>query len=176
MGTEITYGETVGATEKTPGGAYKSWARLQGHSESRSSVVGVRGQGVKRTNHGGNMVGIDNIKKIAMLGVEGINVGIKVMNGGGLFGLLSLIDEVNAVKGIKKEELMLEIKDISKEERLELIEMIKSKLQLDKKELEAKIESGVDLVNEAVDVGYAAMQVIESGVQLVKKAEQIIKG
>jgi len=175
LGTEITYGETIRTPETKTRRAYESWSRLQSNTKPRTSVVGVGSQGVKRTNLGGIVVGIDNIRKIAMLGVEGLNVGIKVMNGGGLFGLLSLIDEVNAVKSIKKEELMMEIKDLSKEERLQLLEEIKQKLQLDKKEIEAKIEEGMDLLNEAIEIGYSAMGVIHSGVELVKKAEQIIK-
>ena len=176
MGTEITYGETIGRAEKKTGRAYESWARLQSNTKSRTSVVGIGSQGAERTNLGGNMVGIDNIRKIAMLGVEGLNVGIKVMNGGGLFGLLSLIDEVNAVKSIKKDDLMLEVMDLSKEERQQLLEEIKQKLQLDKKEIEKKIEDGADLLNEAIEIAYSAMDVVRSGMVIIKKAEQIIKG
>lgn len=169
MGTEITYGETIRETKRTTGRAYESWARLQGNTKSGSSVVGIGSQGVKRTNPGGYMVGIDNIKKIAMLGVEGVNAGLKVMNGGSLFSLISLVGEINAVKNIKKDDLLEEIKDLSKEERLQLAEEIKQKLNLDKKDLEQRMEKGLDLVNEAIDIAFNVMS-------LVHKTEQLIKG
>jgi hypothetical protein len=121
------------------------------------------------------MVGIDNIKKLALLGAEATNVGIKVMGGGGLFPLLSLIDEVNAVKGIKIEELRAEVADLTKEEREEILTLLKDKIELSDKKLEDKIESELSVVDEAIDLGFMAVGLVKSVQALVQKAESIIK-
>lgn len=118
------------------------------------------------------LVGIENLKKLVLLGAEGVNVGHKVVKGGGLLSLADLIDEISAVKGISKDAVVAEVRDLSSSERKELNLMFKQKLVLDDKRLENKIESGVDIVEQAIDLAY---EVIDGGKDLAGKVKVLIE-
>lgn len=121
------------------------------------------------------MVGIENLKKLVTIGCEVVNVGSKILNGGGIWSLMSLINDVSVIKTLDKNAVLLEIKDLSVDERKELLELAKSTIHLTKPEIEAKVDQGLDLVNEAVDLGISAIALVESGIALVNKASQIVK-
>lgn len=120
------------------------------------------------------MVGIENLKKIVVLGAEGLNVGSKIIHGGGLLSLLGLVDEVSALGTLDKNAILAEVKDLSEEEKKMLSDLFKSKLQLQNAEVEKKIEAGVDVLNEAVLLAAAAVDLYKSGAALVDRVKGII--
>ncbi len=120
------------------------------------------------------MVGIENLKKVVTVGAEALNVGSKMMNGGGILSLLSLIDEMAVIKSIDKALVVVEFQDLSKGEREELVALAKSKVVLQKKPVEAKIEDGLDLVMDCIDLAYVALEVVESAKKLFEKAKLLV--
>lgn len=109
------------------------------------------------------MVGIKGLEKIVLLAAEGMNVAEKLANGGGMFSAFSLIDEVQALGTLEKGQLISEAKDLEKDERASLLATFKSKLSLDNKALEAKIESGADLLDEVIDLGMECLAAVSHG-------------
>ena len=98
-------------------------------------------------------LGIDQLEKIVDAAGEAINVVHKVSHGSGVFAALAIVDELSALGLVKKEVLMAQLKDLSTEERKSLLGALKTKVALSDKELEAKIESGIDCLDEVVDFG-----------------------
>lgn len=113
---------------------------------------------------------MDVLKVIEAVG-EAINVIAKVVNGGGIFAVFALADELSVLGGIKKESLLLEIQNASPNQRKEWLDALKKKLVLADKALEAKLESGADLLNESIDVVFDAIKVVEEGKAVVEKAK-----
>lgn len=121
------------------------------------------------------MAGIENLKKVLSFGCELINVGSKMVNGAGLWQLTSLIDDVAAIKSIKKEDLLAEVKDLSAEERAELLALAKSSIKMTKEEIDKKVDQGLDLVNEAVDVGAEGLKVFAEVKSIISRVEALVK-
>lgn len=119
-------------------------------------------------------LGYVGIEKIVLLGAEGVNVGEKIANKGGIFSALALIDEVQALGTLEKGQIIAEAKDLSKEERTALSTTFKGKLSLENKSLEAKIESGVDIVDEAIDIGLEAFDAYKHVQKLVEKVKALV--
>lgn len=103
------------------------------------------------------MVGVEQIKKVLDLGIELANVLSVMKHGGSIFAFTRLMDEVSALGTLDFDAFKKEIMDISAEERLSLAAHVKAKLELQDKVVEAKIESGVDLVEDAVAVAESAV-------------------
>lgn len=120
-------------------------------------------------------LGIENLKKIVNLGAEALNVGSKIINGGGLLSALSLIDEVNALGTIEKGALLAELKDLTTDERLQLEELFKHKVSLQDKAVELKIEEGVDLLEKAGDLAIRVIGIVNEVKVLVAEAGALIK-
>lgn len=119
-------------------------------------------------------LGYSGIEKIVLLGAEAVNVGEKIANKGGVFAAFSLIDEVQALGSLEKGQILAEAKDLTREERLALSASFKAKLVLENKALEAKIEAGADVVDDAIELGMAAVEVYKSGVVLVEKVKAVL--
>lgn len=120
------------------------------------------------------MVGIDNLTKLVVFGCELINVGAKLLNGGSLWVLTSLIDDLGAVKTVKKENILAEIKDLSPEEKGQLFVLAKQTIKVGQDELDKKIKSGLDLVDEAIEVGIHGVAVIAEFKVISEKAKTLI--
>lgn len=121
------------------------------------------------------MAGIENLKKVLSFGCELINVGSKMVNGAGLWQLTSLIDDVAAIKSLKKEDLLAEVKDLSAEERAELLALAKSSIKMTKEEIDNKVDQGLDLVNAAIDVGAEGLKVFAEVKSIVARVEALVK-
>ena len=113
---------------------------------------------------------MDVLKVIEAVG-EAINVIHKVVNGSGVFAVFSLADELSALGGIKKEQLLLEINNASPNQRKDWLNALKNKISISDKVLEAKLEGGADLLNEEIDVVFDAISVVEGGKSVVEKAK-----
>lgn len=120
------------------------------------------------------MVGYEGLKKIVLLCAEGVNAGEKIASGGGVFSALTLIDEVQALGSLEKGQLLVEAKDLIKEERLALIAIFKAKLSLDNKALENKIESGADLLDDVLDLGFEFLAAVNHGKSAIEKVKALI--
>lgn len=176
MGTEINGGEAERTPEKKTSRAFSTWARLQSDSQPRPSTFGVGVKGTQHINDRRNkMAGIENLKKVLSFGCELINVGSKMVNGAGLWQLTSLIDDVAAIKNLKKEDLLAEVKDLSAEERAELLTLAKSSIKMTKEEIDKKVDQGLDLVNEAIDVGAEGLKVFAEVKSIVARVEALVK-
>lgn len=176
MGTEITYWETIREPKIKGNRADLPWALIQGDKKSRASYFRTQCERLKsiRKNKGATMVGIENLKKVVTVGAEALNVGSKMMNGGGILSLLSLIDEMAVLKSIDKALVVVEFQDLSKGEREELVALAKSKIVLQKKPVEAKVEEGLDLVMDCIDLAYVALDVVDSAKKLFEKAKLLV--
>ena len=104
--------------------------------------------------------GIDQIKKVAALSCELVNVISKVANNQGVFSLFQVADELMAMSNLNADELKLEINELSEEDRSELIIFMKDKLALVNSQLEAKVEGGLDVVNEVFGLCIEAGQIL----------------
>lgn len=97
---------------------------------------------------------IDQLSKIVEASAEAINVIEKVTHGGGIWAVFSLTDELSALSGLNGAIVAAQLKDLSIDERKSLLSLLKAKVSLSDKALEAKIESGVDCLDEVVDYGF----------------------
>ena len=106
-------------------------------------------------------LGVEGLKKVVLAVAEAANVVSKVVHGKGLLVALSLMDELSALGGLDADTLKAEVKDLSLEEKEELKKALKDKLVLQNPAVEAKIEAGLDVVDEAVGVVQDALKVVE---------------
>lgn len=104
---------------------------------------------------------IEQLKKIVLALAEVVNVIVKVANKEGVFVLLQVVDELNALSTLDMEKLKVEIAGLSVEEKADLVAAFKSKLDLGGTALEKKIEGGFDVLSEAVDVVANAIGVVQ---------------
>lgn len=118
-------------------------------------------------------VGTDQIIKALDVLIEGGNVADAAAHDQGnaiakLSHLTKLLDEVMALGSFSAPALVAQIKDLSSEEKAQIVSHFKAKLDLANDVLEAKIEAGLDLLIEVVTFA-------ESGVALVKKVGAAFK-
>jgi hypothetical protein len=97
---------------------------------------------------------VDQLEKIVDASGEAINVVHKVSHGGGIFSVLSIVDELSALGLVKGDVVLAQLKDLDVAERKQLLGLLKAKVALSDKALEAKIEAGVDCLDEVVDYGF----------------------
>lgn len=130
-------------------------------------------------------LGVVQLEKIVEACGEVINVVHKITHGGGVLSALALIDELSALKDLNGDALLQEVKDLSPEERKQLLGVLKAKVSLFDVDLENKIESGADCLNEVVEFGmlcYADVLEIKakvearvaSGKALVEKIKGVV--
>lgn len=112
-------------------------------------------------------VGIDGLKKVVLAAAELVNVVGKVINKQGIFVAFQLADELTALSGLDGVALKAEIADLTPIEKLELVSLFKDKLQLPQPEIENKIEAGIDVVGEAIDVVVSALAVVQKAKALL---------
>lgn len=99
-------------------------------------------------------LGIDQLEKIVEASGEAINVIERVTSGSGIWAVFQLTDELSALAGLSGPVVLAQLKDLSTDERKSLLGKLKAKVSLSNKALEAKIESGVDCLDEAIDYGF----------------------
>lgn len=119
-------------------------------------------------------LGYEGIEKLMLLAAEGVNIGEKIVNKEGVLSAIALVDEIQALSTLEKGQVIAEAKDLTKEERLALSLSFKNKLVLQNKALEAKIEGGLDVVDEAIDIGFEAMAAYTHVTVLVDKVKTLI--
>jgi hypothetical protein len=117
---------------------------------------------------------ITQVKLVVETAAEALSTVVKLLSGGSIFGAIGLLSSLSALKGVNKHALLDQLKDADPAERAELLAAFKSKLVLEDKALEAKIESGADCLDEAIGLGIDAYEVIERGVALVGKVKGVI--
>lgn len=126
---------------------------------------------------------IDQLSKIVDAAGEAVNVIHKVTSGGGIWVAFQLTDELSALAGLDGPTVVAQLKDLSAEERKSLLSLLKVKVSLSDKDLEAKIEGGVDCLDEVVDYGFqvyadvlATKVLIETRIAVGKLLLEKIKG
>lgn len=105
--------------------------------------------------------GIDQIKTVLMAVCEIVNVMDKILHKKGLLVLFQLSDEFMLLSGLDVDALKLEIADLDLAERAALRDAIKAKLVLINPDIEKKIESGVDLLDEGVEMTKHAVEFVK---------------
>lgn len=108
-------------------------------------------------------MGIEKLKAFVQSIAEVLNVLSKVAHGAGVFALVGLVKPAQALMQADFAAIKKELADLSAEERLEVEAAFKSALALVNKEVQAKIESMVNALDECVEL-------VEGQVELVKKA------
>lgn len=128
-------------------------------------------------------VGTEQLERLVEACGEAINVVYKVSHGGGVFSALSIVDELSALGLVKGEVVLAQLKDLDAAERKHLLGLLKAKVSLSDKELEAKIESGVDCLDEVVEFGFkvfadvmAVKVIVETRIAEGKALVEKIKG
>lgn len=106
------------------------------------------------------MAGIDDLKKCVLAGAELLNVISKIAHKQGIFVAFELVDELSALGSVSAAELKAEIAGLDDAERADLLAAFKAKLVLQDPSVEAKLESGADLLNDAVNVVIEAVGLI----------------
>ncbi len=96
------------------------------------------------------LLGIDNLKKAALLGID-IGKQVETALADGKFSWVDsfgFLDELIKVPGIinSRKDIIAEYKDLTEAEREELKEYIQDNLDLINDELEGKIEKGLDII------------------------------
>ncbi len=108
--------------------------------------------------------GVEEITKLVDAVVEGGNVFEKLKSQktwiGKAMSLLPMIDELSALISLKFEEIPLELKDLSEEERSQLLAHVKEKYDVEDDKSEAMVEEGLTLINNLATfvfeaIGYA---------------------
>lgn len=120
-------------------------------------------------------VGIEKLTAIVEAVGEGYNVLYKVTHGGGVLSALALTDELSSLGGLSKDAVVAEVKDLSQEERKQLLQIVKNKVSISDKALEAKIEAGVDCLDEVVSLGFEGYETVMSFVDRVKGLVEKVK-
>lgn len=95
------------------------------------------------------MLGIENLKKAAKLGVSfGMQIEASAKDGFQVSDLFSFIDEVAQIPDVvkNKQAIVDEFKDLSPEERTQLVTYIETELVLENKKTEEVIEAGLEFV------------------------------
>lgn len=115
------------------------------------------------------------IDSIVLALAELINVLYKVAHKGGLFVLAELSDEVMALTSVSKDDVLAQLKVASEvaAERARLEQLFKSKLVLEDKVLELKVEAGADCLEQAVEVAYDGLELFNRGKSVVEKVKSL---
>jgi len=110
--------------------------------------------------------GVEQMKKVLDVIIEGGNVAPKVHAATNVVGkitaLVPLADELAALVTLRPTLLKKEWHDLSDEEKAELKTHVKAKFDLEDDVLEAKVEAGFELVNEAVDLVEKAVAYVQA--------------
>lgn len=117
--------------------------------------------------------GLENIKKAVNAAVEVVNVVSKIVHKQGIFSVFQLSDELVALGTIDVEAFKKEVSELSAEEKAELKQTIKDKLSLVDKEVEAKIESGLDLVEKGTALVEKVVGILKEAKELVEEAKAL---
>lgn len=120
------------------------------------------------------MAGIENTKKVVNLIIELGNAVDKTIKAEGGFekyvsAALSLTDEIVALKDLNFGDFKLEFKDLTREERDELLAEVKAKFDLADDVLEARIEQWLTIANDGADLVFRAVKLVEDIKVEVKK-------
>jgi len=113
--------------------------------------------------------GIDQLEVIVDAAGEGINVGEKLLTGGGIFSAFALTDELAALGRLDTKAVVAQLKDVSQVEGVALRARFAAKVVLKNKALEAKLEGGTDGLAEAVEVVMEAVKVYQHALRVKDK-------
>ena len=89
-------------------------------------------------------------KKLLSFGVELLNVGSKLINKKGIFVVFQLSDEAMALGTFNMDAFKAEWKTDVKTAVNELVTLAKSKLDIENKDLQAKLSGAFDLIEKGV--------------------------
>lgn len=94
------------------------------------------------------LVGVENIKKLVMLGVEMGNVADKIVQGGGVSrwgALMDLADEAMALTSVDFSKVDDEYKDLSDAEREQILAEVKVKFDIADDKIEGVVEGALGI-------------------------------
>ncbi len=120
------------------------------------------------------MLPIDQVRKVIESLAEIVNTVYKLANGASIFTAIGLLEDLAVLKTIQKDILVAQLKDCDPTERMELVAVFKQKLVLDNKPLEMKIESGVDCLDEVIDLGYSCVALINQAKSVLEHVKSVI--
>lgn len=95
------------------------------------------------------MFGIENLKKAALLAIQfGQQIEQSSKEGFKITDLFSFVDEIAQLPGViaSKDQIVQEFKDLTSEERAELVAYIETTLTLENKKVEELIEAGLEFL------------------------------
>lgn len=99
-------------------------------------------------------MGVDQIKKVLDVIIEAGNVSEKVASADSIIGkamaLMPIADDLLRLMSLSPMVLRREWSDLDDAERKELIEYVREKLDISDDDLEARVEVGLELVNDAI--------------------------
>lgn len=110
---------------------------------------------------------VSELKKIVLVGAEALNVVSKIVHKQGVFVAFQLMDELSALSGLDGELLKKQVSELDAADRAELKQALKDKLVLQNPAMEQKIESGLDIVDESVEVVVSALKLVEKAKSLL---------
>lgn len=107
---------------------------------------------------------------IKLMGIVGdvCNVVYNIAHHAGLLAALPLIKDVQALGSFSAIELLSEVKVLSQDNRKLVEDAFKASLKLDGGVIEAKVESGVDVLEDGIKKAYEAIALEQSVVKYVQ--------
>lgn len=112
--------------------------------------------------------GVENIQKILFVMFDSVMAVDKMAAHEGILSLLQFTSDFSAMGTFNLDQFKLEVSEFSPEERADMKAKLKAKLVMHNPALEAKLESGVDLVDEGVGL-------VEANVAYVNKVKALLQ-
>lgn len=94
----------------------------------------------------------EDVEKVCVAGIDAAMAVDKIANKEGLFSLFQFSSDFMALSSVNLDHLVEQAKSMPAEDRARLVEKLKVKLVLHNKAIEAKIESGLDLVDVGISL------------------------
>lgn len=120
-------------------------------------------------------LGIEQLSVVIGAGVDCACAIDGLANHESIFSLLKYIHTFKDVASVSFEQLKQELLDLDADERTQLVGLVKDKLILHNKALEKKIEDGVEIFDEFVDVALDAYSIYLQTVVLVDRAKKLVE-
>lgn len=108
-------------------------------------------------------MGFTQLQVVVTALAQAINGVYKITHGSGLFAIFGLLNDLSALSGLSKTELLAELKAMVPAERQALEALFKSKLSIADAAFVAKLDSGIDLFDTAVNLGLEGYDVLVKG-------------
>lgn len=118
---------------------------------------------------------MENLSKLVKVIGDSLSVVLGIiLDHSGFFSALPLIPELSSLSGLKKEDLLLEIKGLDPEQRKQLDKVFQDAVVLKDKSLEAKIEAGELDLERGVDLVYRGVALYNDSATLVSDVKGLV--